>query len=308
MLINNMDTINSTIFAVKQYALHDGPNIRTTIFFKGCPLNCHWCHNPEGIDFKISIITLTDNCIGCNECINNCREKALQFNPDGLHRDVQTCTLCRSCIETCPALAHEATGWEMATEQLLIEIKKDLPFFEQSGGGITVSGGEPLSQPKALLSLLRACGALGIHRTVDTSGFAPTEILMLIAEQTDLFLFDMKHMDNKLHQKYTGVSNELILHNLKTLSESGKPIRVRIPLIPDINDDETNIRATGSFIAGCKGVLGVDVLPYHPSATAKYRKLGLTYKGEKIHSPLAGANTATCDILKKYISDVRIGG
>ena len=308
MLVNNMDKINSTIFAIKQYALHDGPNIRTTIFFKGCPLSCHWCHNPEGIDFKINIITLADKCIGCNECINNCREKAIQFNADGFHRDVETCTFCQSCIETCPALAHEATGWEMTTEQLLNEIKKDLPFFDQSGGGVTISGGEPLSQPEALLSLLRACGALGIHRIVDTSGFAPTDILLLIAENTDLFLFDLKHMDNKIHQQYTGVGNKLILHNLKALSESGNSLRVRIPLIPGINDDEINIKATGSFIAKCKGVQGIDILPYHPSATAKYRKLGLRYKGDKIIPPSQEQITTTFDILKRYISDVRIGG
>ncbi len=216
--------------------------------------------------------------------------------------------MCRTCIETCPALVHEPTGWEMTTEQLLIEIKKDLPFFDQSNGGVTISGGEPLSQPESLLNLLQQCGALGIHRTVDTSGFAPTETLMRIAEHTDLFLFDLKHMDNKLHQKYTGVSNDLILYNLKKLSETGQPIRVRIPLIPGINDDEKNIRATGLFIAKCKGIQGIDILPYHPAATAKYRKLGLEYQGKKFTVPSQEQRANTLKILKKYISDVQIGG
>lgn len=300
--------INSTIFAIKQYALHDGPNIRTTIFFKGCPLSCHWCHNPEGIDFKINIVTLTDKCVGCNECISNCQDKALQFTAAGIHRNTEACTICQTCIETCPALAHEPTGWEMTTEQLLIEIKKDLPFFDQSGGGVTISGGEPLCQPESLLALLHVCGALGIHRTVDTSGFAPTDTLMNIAEHTDLFLFDLKHMDNKLHQQYTGVANDLILHNLKTLSASGQPIRVRIPLIPGINDDEKNINATGAFVAKCKAIQGIDVLPYHPSATAKYRKLCLEYKGKKFNTPSQEQLSKTLGLLKKYISDVQIGG
>ncbi len=308
MLINLMNKTNSTIFAIKRYALHDGPNIRTTIFFKGCPLSCHWCHNPEGIDFNVQIITITDKCIGCKECINNCRNKALQLTAEGIHRDTKACIACQTCVETCPALVHEPTGWQITTEQLLIEIQKDLPFFDQSGGGVTISGGEPLSQPETLLILLQKCGSLGIHRTVDTSGFSPTDTLMRIAEHTDLFLFDLKHMDNKLHQHYTGVANDLILHNLKKLAENGQLIRVRIPLIPGINDDEKNIRATGSFVAQCKGIQGIDVLPYHPTATAKYRKLSVEYKGKKFTVPSEEQVAKTLKLLKIYISDVQIGG
>lgn len=308
MLIKRMDMTNSTIFAIKRYALHDGPNIRTTIFFKGCPLSCHWCHNPEGIDFKIKIVTLGEKCVGCGECVDNCPENALQLTENGIHRNTERCTLCRNCIEICPALVHEPTGWEMTTEQLLHEIKKDLPFYDQSGGGVTISGGEPLSQPKALLALLQGCGALGIHRTVDTSGFAPTNTLLRIAEHTELFLFDIKHMDNRKHQIYTGVANDLILHNLQTLAKKGLAIRVRLPLIPGINDDEENIRAMGIFVAGCTGVQGIDVLPYHPSATAKYKKLGLEYKGHIFTAPSMQHITETVDILKEYIEDVQIGG
>jgi pyruvate formate lyase activating enzyme len=212
-----MSETNSTIFAIKRYALHDGPNIRTTIFFKGCPLACHWCHNPEGIDFKIKILILTGQCVGCGECIDICRKNALHLTAQGIHREIEKCTFCRTCVETCPALVHESTGWQVTTEQLLTEIKKDLPFYDQSGGGVTLSGGEPLCQPESLLALLQECGALGINRTVDTSGYAPTEILMRVAEHTELFLFDLKHMDNKLHRQYTGVANDLILHNLQTL-------------------------------------------------------------------------------------------
>lgn len=308
MLINLMETINSTIFAIKRYALHDGPNIRTTIFFKGCPLSCHWCHNPEGIDFKIKIITSPEKCVGCGECMDNCREGALHLSSSGPSRNVENCVFCRNCVDSCPALAHEATGQEMTTDQLLLEIQKDLPFYNQTGGGVTFSGGEPLCQPTALLALLKECGALGIHRTVDTSCFAPSEILLGVAEHTDLFLVDLKLMDDAQHRHYTGVSNELILHNLRLLASGGRQVRVRLPLIPGVNDDEKNIRATGAFVAGCKGIQGIDVLPYHPSATAKYKKLGMKYKGDDFKVPATELTSKIQAILQQYISDVRIGG
>jgi pyruvate formate lyase activating enzyme len=203
---------------------------------------------------------------------------------------------------------HEATGYEMTTDELLNEIKKDLTFYDQSGGGVTISGGEPLSQPKSLLALLKGCGALGIHRTVDTSGFAPTDTFLKIAEHTDLFLFDLKLMDNAQHLQFTGVANNLILHNLQALSKSGQSIRVRIPLIPGVNDDEKNIRATGSFVAACKGIQGIDILPYHSSARTKYAKLDLVYKGQHFTGPTQQQITKTFELLKHYISDVRIGG
>lgn len=303
-----MDSVSTTIFAIKRYALHDGPNIRTTIFFKGCPLKCHWCHNPEGIDFKIKIVSLAEKCLGCGECLLNCGQSVLQLTSEGIRRDSTLCSYCQTCIETCPALAHEPTGWTMSTDALLTEIKKDLPFYDQSGGGVTFSGGEPLCQPESLLSLLQECGVLGIHRAVDTSGFAPTETLLRIAGHTDLFLFDLKHMDNNSHQQLTGIGNDLILYNLETLSKSGRPIRVRIPLVAGINDDENNIRATGAFVADNRGVQGIDVLPYHASATSKYQKLGMEYQGEVFTAPSKDQVAATVTLLKKYVSDVHIGG
>lgn len=303
-----MSEIQATIFAIKRYALHDGPNIRTTIFFKGCPLRCHWCHNPEGIDFNIAVITRADTCVGCGECLIKCPNAALQQTAGVIHRDADLCTACGSCVDTCPALAHESTGWLMTTKQLMHEIQKDEPFYDQSGGGVTVSGGEPLCQPEALLALLQSCAARGIHRSVDTSAFAPTKTLLRVAQQTDLLLIDLKHMDNDRHQHSTGVGNELILHNLQQLSAKGHPVRVRIPLIPGVNDDENNIRATGAFVASCPSVQGIDVLPYHPSATAKYRKLGQQYKGTHFTIPTREHLNDTVTLLKNYLSDVHIGG
>ncbi len=303
-----MSSLSATIFAIKRYALHDGPNIRTTIFFKGCPLNCQWCHNPEGLNPLIRIVTLADKCAGCGECVAKCPEKALQLTSAGLRRDEERCISCRACIDLCPALAHEPTGWRMPIAEIIAEIKKELPFFDQSGGGITCSGGEPLGQPDSLRALLEGCGALGIHRAVDTSGFAPTATLLDIARHTELFLYDLKHLDSHRHQQLTGVANELILANLKALSDNGHAIRVRIPLIGGVNDDIENIRATGAFVAGCQGVQGIDVLPYHPSATAKYRKLGRPYPGRALTAPSRERLAMVLQLLNEYITDVHIGG
>jgi len=302
-----MTGLSATIFAIKRYALHDGPHIRTTIFFKGCPLACHWCHNPEGMDFKVEILSLAEKCVGCGECLEKCPAQVLRMTPDGIRRDENRCTLCRTCIETCPALAHESTGRQIGVDELVAEITKDLPFFDQAGGGITCSGGEPLCQPEFLYAFLTACGALGIHRAVDTSGLAPTGTLLRIADVTDLFLFDVKLMDSKRHEHYTGVANNVILGNLKALAATGKPVRIRIPLIADVNTDEENIRATGALAAECR-VEGIDVLPYHPSATSKYRKLNKDYQGKLFTAPSGEALARIVEILGKYCNDVRIGG
>lgn len=303
-----MTALSATIFAIKRYALHDGPNIRTTIFFKGCPLNCRWCHNPEGLDPQIRIVTMAEKCAGCGLCLVKCPEKALDLTSAGLLRADELCTSCRACIDICPALAHEPTGWRMPIADIVAEIKKELPFFDQSGGGITCSGGEPLGQPESLRALLQACGALGIHRAVDTSGFAPTATLLEIGQHTELFLYDLKHLDSHRHQQLTGVANDLILTNLKALSDNGHAIRVRLPLIGGVNDDTENIKATGAFVAGCKGVQGIDVLPYHPSATAKYRKLGRVYPGGALTAPSREHLAMVLELLNEYITDISIGG
>lgn len=299
---------NPLLFAIKRYALHDGPNIRTTVFFKGCPLSCFWCHNPEGITPGIEVVTAHDKCIGCRECLHGCPESALTLDRHGLHRKQESCTICLNCVEICPTLAHEAIGYHSSVEAVMTEIEKDLPFFDLSKGGVTFSGGEPLMQAGALLSLLQRCGERGIHRVVDTTGLAPAATLLEVARHAELFLYDLKHMDSALHREYTGVANELILENLKQLAMTGAEYRIRIPLLAGINDDEKNIRATAEFVAGLPGLQGIDVLPYHHMATAKYKKLQTGYRGEQSHCPAKENISRVQEILEHFGHKVRIGG
>lgn len=297
-----------TIFAIKRYAIHDGPRIRTTVFFKGCPLACWWCHNPEGLHRAVELVWESGRCIGCHACIDQCPSGSLTTAPQGIQWHQATCVGCGACLEACPSLALEATGREMSVDEVMDAIVRDLPFYDQTGGGVTFSGGEPLSQPDFLLKLLEECGRLDIHRAVDTSGFAAADVLLQVAEQTDLFLFDLKLMDRDRHRLYTGVSNGPILDNLRLLADKGKAVQIRLPLIPGVNDDGANLRATGAFVASLPGIGAVDLLPYHGAAAAKYRKLNLPHWGESLVPVPPESLAGAAAILQQCGLKVRIGG
>ncbi len=303
-----MKAMKGTLFAIKRYAIHDGPNIRTTVFFKGCPLACIWCHNPEGLKPQVEVVTDPSRCIGCGACVEACSVQALSLSATGIARDAARCTLGMECVQICPALAHESTGWETDVPSLMIELLKDRPFFEQSGGGVTFSGGEPLQQPDFLLELLKACGKENIHRAVDTCGHAPTDILLEIAEHTDLFLFDLKHMDNDAHQRVTGKPNKQILQNIVALAEKGTALKIRFPLIPGINTDETNIRATGAFISALSGIDEIDLLPYQGAAKSKYTRLGMKNPGCDIEPPDSEEKKRIVALLSEYGLTTHFGG
>jgi pyruvate formate lyase activating enzyme len=299
---------SGTLFAIKRYALHDGPDLRVTVFLKGCPLSCLWCHNPEGIKAAQAILTLPEKCVGCGECMEACPQGALRPGLTGVVRDNETCIACGVCAETCPALAHEAVGRTWTVPEVMTEIEKESPFFAGTGGGVTFSGGEPLAQPDFLEAMLTACGQQHLHRAVDTSGFASAATISRIARHTDLFLFDLKHMDPDAHRRATGVSNAPILSNLRLLAESGARIGLRLPLIPGINDDAENIRRTGLLAASLPGIQGIDVLPYHATAKGKYAKLGMPYPGDAIPAADPASLDRAMEILRHCGLAVRIGG
>jgi pyruvate formate lyase activating enzyme len=268
------------IFNVMRFSTHDGPGIRTTVFLKGCPLHCWWCHNPENWNEVPSEVYLPARCTGCGACIEGCPEAALSRTPQGLSADPKRCRHCGRCVEICPSEARERTVREASVAELVQAIERDAPFYEQSGGGVTFSGGEPLCQPGFLLALLDACGRLGIHRAVDTSGYAENGLLFEVSRHTDLFLYDLKALDPARHLDQTGVDNSAILANLELLSGSGAEIILRIPLVPGLNDDDTSIDCIGAYIAGLPRRHAVDLLPFHRAAKGKYQKLGLCYRGE----------------------------
>lgn len=296
-----------TIFAIKRYALHDGPNIRTTVFFKGCPLSCWWCHNPEGIEAHSRLIWDQGRCIGCRTCVEQCVHGGLMAAAEGLDWREEDCGGCGSCVDHCPALALEWTGRAVSAAEVMATIVQDIPFFDRSGGGVTFSGGEPLQQPDFLHELLVACGRLGLHRTVDTSGYAPRKVLMDLLEEIDLFLYDLKLLDRDRHRLYTGVSNRVILDNLHLLVERNCAVQIRLPLIPGINDDSANLVATAALLTEL-GLTSLDLLPFHRSAAAKYRKLHLPYKGTDLTPGPPQAVDQAKQILEDSGLSVRIGG
>ncbi len=265
------------VFDIKRYAIHDGPGIRVTVFFKGCPLRCAWCHNPESISTKREKMYTKSNCIGCLECVKTCPLSALSMTPEGIATDFDKCNLCGECADICPTKSIEMVGEETSVEEIMELTEKERGIIEESGGGITFSGGEPLLQPEFLIDLLKASKEHGFHTTVDTSGFAPEETILEVAEHTDLFLFDLKSFDDEIHRKYTGVSNERIFSNLKKLSETGAEIEIRIPVIGGINSDTDNMESMASLIASLAGEKKkVKLLPYHNIAIMKHAKLGKT--------------------------------
>jgi len=288
------------IFNIQKYSIHDGPGIRTTVFFKGCPLSCIWCHNPESQSFVPEIMQYNKRCIGCGKCVEVCEYGAL------LDRD--KCTSCGKCAEVCYAKARELAGKLMTVPEVIAQIDKDSIFYDESGGGVTFSGGEPLSQAGFLLELLKQCKKNEYHTAVDTSGYGTAETIKAISGMTDLFLYDLKLMDDDKHIKYTGVSNKLILENLQIISQLGNRIFIRIPLIPGINDDNSNIIATAKVIQETAGIEQVNLLPYHNIAADKYNRLGKQSRLMEIPVPSDEYMESVAEKFLEYGIKVKIGG
>jgi len=298
------------IFDIKPYAINDGPGIRIAIYYKGCPLACEWCHNPESISPHVQKMFTQSKCIGCSECVEACPKDACRLDAEeGIITDPDLCKLCGKCAEVCPTGATEMSGHKASVEDVMKRIRKETVFFDQSNGGVTFSGGEPLMQPDYLIELLDECGKEGIHRAVDTSGFAKTEILLEVAKRTDLFLYDFKSLNPVKHKKYTGVSNEKILENLEILSKSGAKINIRYPMIKGVNADPEEIREMAKFIASLDGEKKeISILPFHNLAEMKHKKLGNDHELRGMSEPSEEEQNQAIKIFKEYGLPASIGG
>lgn len=302
-------TENVTIFDIKRYAVNDGPGVRTTLFFKGCPLRCVWCHNPESWTAQPQRIYKKSKCIGCQTCVNACPQGALELTPEGI-RPVEgvECLLCGRCAEECPTMALELCGREWTMDALMAEVEKERDIMEQSGGGVTLCGGEPLAHPQDALALLKELGKRGFHRTVDTTLYADPELVMQVADECELMMVDVKLMDSEQHKRWTGVGNERILQNLSSVVESGiVDVWARIPLIEGVNADEANIEATARFLSslhtepggGTKGLTQVNLLPYHDVGKDKHRRLWSNYNPQ--HWPMSTPSDGTLERCKRQL-------
>lgn len=264
------------VFDIQRFSVHDGPGIRTTVFLKGCPLGCLWCHNPESRRIKPEISFESDLCILCGNCIETCPESAPSID-DGhrtLKRDL--CAGCGRCVETCYTDAVVLKGTTMTADAVLDEVAKDAALYRKSMGGLTLSGGEPALQPEFSMALLNGAGERGFHTAVETCGFAGWEVLEPIVGSADYIIYDLKHLDSEIHKQLTGSGNGQILANLERIAAMNKALLVRIPLIPGCNDDEDNLEATAAFITKL-GIDEIEIIPYHDFAAAKYELIETGY-------------------------------
>lgn len=269
------------IFNVQKYSIYDGPGVRTLIFFKGCPLRCKWCSNPEGLERKYQVMYQEDLCIHCGSCISVCPVRIHGY-VDDRHKVNRTidCVGCRKCETVCPKQVLSIVGSDKTISEVLDIIQQDALFYHSSGGGVTLGGGEVTAQPEFATQLLTECQRLGIHTAIETSGYAKQESLLMMAQFIDLFLFDIKHIDSERHYELTGVRNERILENLTELIRRGYNVKVRMPLIRGLNDSKETIGKTMEFLKAFKGYKnfqGVDLLPYHKLGINKYKQLDMNY-------------------------------
>ncbi len=296
------------IFDLKKYAIHDGPGIRTTVFFKGCPLRCAWCHNPEGQLAKPEVMVKADRCLpGCNACLKDCGAKAIARRKGRIEINRFECDGCGKCVDACPSQAVELAGRLRDAAEVVEQVFQDRIFHEGSGGGVTFSGGEPLMQPDFLEALLEECRRREAHTAVDTCGYVAPEVMARFAGRADLFLFDFKVMDDERHKRWTGVSNRVILENLRTLSRSRSRIVIRIPLVAGVNDDPDNIRRTAEFVRSLGTIGQFSLLPYHAMARDKYRRLGRGRDHADFAAPPAEAQAEIKALLESYGFRVSLG-
>ncbi len=291
--------VKGTIFNIQKFCVNDGPGIRTTVFFKGCPLNCVWCHNPESKKAFPELFYNQSKCMKCGKCAAKCPNECHLFLSDGKHIfNRENCAVCGKCAEICPADALETAGYEISAQDAIKDVLKDKAFYENSDGGMTLSGGEPMFQFEFALELMRLAKENGLHTCMETCGFADGKKFEQIAQYTDIFLFDYKISNSEKHREFTGVTNEIILKNLFALDSLGKSTVLRCPIIPTINDDDEHLFAIAATAEKLKNILEVNIEPYHPLGSGKSEMLGRTY-------PLAHLKFPEDSTVKEWIEKVQ---
>ena len=305
----NTDNPVGWVVDIQHYCIHDGPGIRTTVFLGGCPLNCLWCSNPESLQVGPRIVHWEERCVQCGACLATCPNAAIEQGSNGRKRILaDRCDLCGWCIDECCASALEQMGRGMTVQEVMVQVEADYLPYQASGGGLTLSGGEPTSQPEFSRRLLQRCRERGIHTAVETCGDASWRTWQALLPYMDLVLYDVKEVDPDRHRRYTGRSNERILENLHRLATSGVPLVLRRPLIPGHNDDEESIRALAALAQGLETVDEIHLLPYHRLGQAKYWQMGIEYTLGDL-SPQNGEQIESLrDILAGYGSRVMVGG
>lgn len=299
--------ITANIFNIQKFSVHDGPGIRTTVFFKGCPLKCWWCHNPESQNLNNQMLHDRDKCTLCGTCVKVCPQGAIKIEDNILTTDENKCNYCRQCELYCIPGARQVVGKKYTVDEILKEVLKDKIFYEQSNGGVTVSGGEPLLQIDFVGELLKRLKKENIHTAVDTCGAVCFENIRRISQFTDVFLYDLKLMNDEKHIKYIGMSNKLILENLRKLSDIHNNINIRMPIIEGVNSDIEHIKETIDFIKHLN-IKRVNLLPYHDIAKHKYKKLDITYQDERMSKPSDEKMQSFREMFESEGYEVKIGG
>lgn len=304
---HDKSSLTGMIFDIQRFSINDGPGIRTTVFFKGCPLTCLWCDNPESQKSNPELLYFDSLCVRCYRCVAVCPTGATTMAADGsIAIDRKLCQACGTCVQGCPSEARAISGKLMTVDEVLDIVKKDSLFYRNSGGGVTASGGEPTHQPVFLEEFFRRCQESGLHTALDTCGYVRWEVLERVLEHVDLVLFDVKHMDPATHMALTGADNKLILENAKNIVRKGKPMVLRLPLIPGCNESEENIKSVAEFAVQIEA-RRIDILPYHGLGINKYKRLGEEYKLTDVKPHKEEQVQAIKHRLESYGLDVLIG-
>ncbi|MDA8080153.1 MAG: glycyl-radical enzyme activating protein [Actinomycetota bacterium] len=282
---SSMGEIMGTVFNIQRYSIDDGPGIRSTVFLKGCPLNCKWCSNPESQNRNPEISHRDSLCSKCGICVQVCEAAAITVDEAGVHIDRDRCNVCGKCIDACDREVLELMGRSMTVEEVFSQLQRDTDYYESSGGGVTICGGEALYQPEFTFALLKRCREVGIHTCLDTAGYGTSSALQRILQYTSLVFYDIKHLDARIHRELTGKQNGLIMRNLELIIRSGVPVVIRVPYIPGHNDSKENIEALAKTVSGMSKEAKVNLLPYHRFGMGKYAMLDRRYELAKLLPP-----------------------